>query len=350
MKVGIKVILVCLICFCRTTHAVEVKRLYETEVIAKSEQEQDRQIAIKQALIIVLTRILAGSDILKDDTVKKILADASHYVSEFQYSLIATNNNEDARLMRIKFDEQLLINILRPGKLGLWNEIRANTLVWLVIDDEGEQQFFDAGLMPDADSALDNAGSLKALPMIFPMQDLKEKRTLSVADVLSVYSDHLLEVSLRYDVVSTLAGKMINTGDCWKAEWTLYFDGKIEQWRTQCGILNDVALNGFQGVYDRLSKFYAVKPDIKEISSLILKVSNIKGITASAEVTDYFDSINMVKTVTWVGVESGYNLYRIFYQGNLQVLKNRLEKEGVIRAENFVRQKIDDAKYTLMTE
>lgn len=351
MKVRISVLFVCIMFASQTSYAVEVNRLYETEVIANSEREQDRVAAIRQALTIVLTRILAGNNILQDDTVKTVLANAPHYASEYQYSLLATDaqKNNSARLMRVQFDEMLLVDVLRPGKLGYWNEIRSRTLVWLVVEKNGKQQFFDARLMPDVDAAIDKASRQKALPVLYPMQDLKEKRTLSISDVLSAYSEHLLEVSLRYDVVSTLAGKMVKVGACWKAEWTFYFDGKIEQWRTPCSSINKVALSGFQGIYDRLSTYYAVKPNLQNISSVIFKVSSIKNIKALQKVTDYLESLPMIKTVTWVTTESGYNVYRIFYQGTRQALNYRLADSHVLRAENFSLRETKEVKYKLLS-
>lgn len=351
MKVRISVLFVCLMFASQISYAVEINHLYETEVIANSEQEHDRDIAIRQALTTVLTRVLAGKNILQDDTVNAVLANAMHYVSEFQYSLIATDEqkNNNARLMRVQFDEMLLVDILRPGKLGYWNEIRSRTLVWLVVEEEGKQQFFDARLMPDIDAAMDKASRQKALPILYPMQDLKEKRTLSISDVLSAYSEHLLEVSLRYDVVSTLAGKMAKVGACWKAEWTFYFDAKIEQWRSPCSSINSVALSGLQGVYDRLSTYYAVKPNIKEISSAILKVSNIKNIKTMERVTNYLESLPMIKTVTWITTESGYNVYRVFYQGTRQALNKRLIDDYVLRAENFSQGETKEVKYIFLS-
>ena len=351
MKVRIRVLFICLMFASQISYAVEINRLYETEVIANSEQEHDRVAAIKQALTIVLTRVLAGNNILQDETVKAVLANATHYVSEFQYSLIATDEQKDntARLMRVQFDEMMLVDVLRPGKLGYWNETRSRTLVWLVVEKESEQQFFDAGLMPDIEAAMDKASRQKALPILYPIQDLREKRTLSISDVLSAYSEHLLAVSLRYDVVSTLAGKMIKAGTCWKAEWTFYFDEKIEQWRSSCRSINNIALSGLQGVYDRLSKYYAVKPNIKEINSIVFKVSNIKSINALQKVTDYLESLPMIKTVTWVTTESGYNVYRIFYQGTRQTLNNSLADSNILRAEYIPLKDNKEVKYTFLS-
>lgn len=350
MKVAIRALWVCLIIVCQTGHSIEVERLYEAEVVAKSELEQDRVAAIKEALTVVLTRILASNDILLDETVKAVLADAIYYVDEYQYALVPSDVKvtSSARLMRVLFDETLLVDVFRQSAVGVWNEIRPRTLVWLVVEEEGKQHFFDPLSMPDVDAVLDRAAGRKRLPTLYPIQDLKEKQSLSISDVLSAYSKHLLKVSQRYDVVSTLAGKLLKTAGCWKVEWTFYFDGKIEQWGSQCGSIENAALNGFQGVYDRLSKYYAVKSEVKRVGSVVLKVANINGSNDLTRVSDYLDSLPMIKTATWANEEDEYNVYRVFYQGRRKLLNDKLARDHVLRVERFSLLNGDEVKYKLL--
>jgi hypothetical protein len=261
MKVLLRTLFVVFMMVFQSVSAVEVKYLYEVEVLSHSKNLKDKKIAIRQGLKIVLSRILAGEKVLQNRTVKKMLRNPMRYVSESQFSLGGnTGKNKGARLLRVLFNEKLLIKVLRAGGNGLWNEIRPRTLVWLVVEQNGRQHFFDAGLMPELDLALSNASKQKKIPVIYPIQDLDEKLSLSMDDVLSAYSGKLLEVSSRYDVVSTLAGKIINKGSCWQAEWTHYFDNKIKQWRSPCGTVSEIAKQQFKGLYDGLSNYYAAKP------------------------------------------------------------------------------------------
>jgi hypothetical protein len=349
MKMLIRVLLLCLALSCQSLFAIEIERLYEIEVIAESDSKQDRQVAFTKALEVILTRILAGDNILQDKTVRVILSDAKRYVSEFQYALVnpKRQGNSHARLLRVLFNETLLIDTLRAGQLEFWNEIRTRTLVWLVVEEYGKKQFFDAGLMPKVEAAMIYAAKQKSLPMLYPIQDLKEKRDLTISDVLSAYSEHLLEVSLRYDVVSTLAGKLVKTEHCWKAEWTFYFDGNIEQWKSQCDSINEATLNGFQGVYDRLSKYYAVKSNKSKMTSAIIKIANIKGISALEHVSSYLESLAMISTANWIGKEGKYNLYRLFFLGKQYQLSNKLMKDDVLIAESFSEQSSDEVTYKL---
>jgi len=349
MKVWINTLFVCLIFLLPNVQAVEVERLYEVEVIAKSEQEADKVAAIKLAMQRLLMRILAGNEIFNDATVASVLNNAENYISEYQFSL-AAGEQKSARLMRVLFDEEKIVSTFRPGKIGLWNEIRPRTLMWLVVERQGKQQFFDPDTMPDIERVLKKASKQKKIPVLFPMQDLKEKRVLSISDVLSAYSEHLLEVSVRYEVVSTLAGKLVQQGACWTAEWTLYFDAKIEQWRSPCASIDQATLLGFQGVYDRLSKYYAATPERKEVAAVMMKISGIDKVSEIMQVTEYLDALPMIKTVTWLAAKEGYNFYRVFYQGARKNLNNRLATDHVLSVESFLNQSADEVKYRFLNK
>ncbi|MGZ8240374.1 MAG: DUF2066 domain-containing protein [Methylobacter sp.] len=317
MNVLFRALIIWALFFCQQAFAAEVQGLYETEVIAKSQSAGERDIAIKEALTIVLSRILAGSNILQHPAVQTALADASHYVRQYQYSLMESGSdaNSSARAMRVLFDEPSLLNLVKTGRLQMWHETRPETLLWLVVEENGQRSFFKADMMPELDSALHRMSRQTGLPLLFPLLDLDEQRELSVSDVLSAYPHSLLAVSERYGVVSILAGRVVKMQGCWKADWAFYFDETIEQWLKPCATLNEVILTGMQGVYDRLSKYYAVKPYTLDPGSVTLKVSGIRDMKDANRVTGYLKSLAMVKSAIWIGEKAGLNLYKVNFAG-----------------------------------
>ena len=215
----------------------------------------------------MLDRVLvANEDISKLPVVQQMLASAQNYVKQFQFSLMAADDysNTDARLIRVEFDEQQLLEVIRNSPAGIWSEIRPETLLWLVIDEDGERKFYNADNMPDIESALALASKVKGLPLIFPMLDLEEQQKISVSEVLSADSRNLLAVSARYDVPAIMSGRLLKKGDCWQGEWAFYFDGKIKQWSTPCSPIRAATQAGVKGAYDVLSNYYGVKPQTVE--------------------------------------------------------------------------------------
>ncbi|CCE25079.1 DUF2066 domain-containing protein [Methylotuvimicrobium alcaliphilum] len=312
--------------------AAEVKGLFETEVIAKSQRPEDIEAAIKEAMTIVLQRVLSGSDVLDDPVAKTALAQARFYVKQHQYSLVekASDASGQARVMRVLFDETRLLSLLSTGRLGIWSEIRPETLLWLVVDEHGKRRFFKPELMPSLEHAISSAAKQQGLPLIFPLLDLEERAQIAVHDVLSAYPEQLLDISGRYDVVSILAGRVVRQADCWQADWAFYFDGGVQQWSNSCDTLHEALLGGMRGVYTRLSHYYGVKPDILERGMMMLNIAGIVGMNDITRVTRHIESLPMVKSVAWRSVRDGFNRYRINYEGDFSVFRHALGSGGVL--------------------
>ncbi|MGR9051399.1 MAG: DUF2066 domain-containing protein [Gammaproteobacteria bacterium] len=327
-----KVLLVFGCLLCGIGFAAEVGNLFQAEVTAESMAADDRDAAIKEALSIVLQRVLTGDNVANDLTVRSVLAQAPQYVDQYQFALTENSQSSGAseRLLRVAFDEERLLNLFKTGTLGIWNEIRPETLVWLVLDDRGKRRFFKPDTMPDIDTALDKASVRKGLPLIFPMLDLEEREHITVNDVLSAYPEQLLDVSARYDVVSILVGRLVKKEACWQAEWAHYFDGKVVQWTGPCVSLFDALLGGMAGTYDTLSKFYGVKPKVPESGVVTLNIAGITDIDDMSRVSDYLTALPMVESVAWTSVEAGFNRYRIHYKSDRRQFEHRIRKDNVL--------------------
>ena len=352
MNVVLKVFLIYLLSAVQTAVSVEVPGLYEAEVISNSQSSKDRNAAIKKALEIVLGKVMAGEQITLDGAVQIALEDAAHYVTQYQYSLIPSeaDNNSSARLMRVIFDESALLELMQSSKLGIWSEVRDETLVWLVVDDAGKRQFFSENEMPDLANALTKAARQKGLPLLFPLLDLEEQQRISVNDVLSAYSERLLEASKRYAVVSVLSGRIQKKGQCWDGEWAFYFNQQIKQWGQTCKPLDEVMLGGLQGAYDQLSRYFAVKPDTLEIDTVILKVLGIQGMTDMTTVTEYLVALPMIESVSWLRVESGANLYKVKYAGSRKAFEELLGLGRVLEPQKANAPGGEELEYRLLKD
>lgn len=351
MKLLVNILFVCFITISPPLQAENIQQLYETEVaINNKPQKNDKVLAVQQALKIVLSRILVGHHILQNEDIQTVLSNAEHYVTETQYSLTETVTNHH-RLMRVLFNEQLLIDTLRSLNLGIWNEIRPKTLLWLVIDSPKKApQLFDANTMYTLNEALLDASTEKKLPILFPIQDLNEHQQLSVNDVLSASSDHLLSTSSRYNMVSILAGKITQKNDCWVAEWTFHFDGKIKQWSDTCQPLKGIALAGLRGVYDVLSRYYAATPESTEINTMIIKINHLKNKTKKMYLINYLESLPIVKTATWIGISQGYDKYRVFFQGSQADLENLFLNGSTLKRKPFIPVGKNEVFYQLFSK
>ncbi len=335
MKTIIFWILLFSTCLTPVAAEVEIDDLFEIEVMARSRSNSDRKTAISKALTLVLGRILSTPDALNSSAVSGMIEGAEHYVKHFQYAILPKrhSSNPDARRMRVLFDEQQILSVLRLNKMSIWGDIRPSTLIWLAIDVGAKRHFFHPESAPEIENMVLQAAKQKSLPVIFPMLDLKEQQLLSVDEVLSNDPSHLLFASDRYDVVSVVAGRLSLRDQCWTAEWVLHFDEKIHQWATSgCHNLQQITQAGIQGLYDVLASFYSVKSDADRIRRIRLNVAGIQTTAEMTRIIDYLTSIDMVSSAKWIQRDNAANtLYEIEYQGNQYVLAGQLAAGNLLR-------------------
>lgn len=319
--------LIFIVLFCgQQADAAVLSNLYETEIIAQSPSPEDRNIAIKAALSAVLKRVLVLDNRRQQAVVEAILARAPQYVKQYQYALQESglSVNTSARAMRVLFDERALDAVLRSGGIKIWGATRPETLLWLVVEENGRRSFFKAEMMLELANAVSAVSKQTGLPLLNPLLDIDEQRLISVNDVLSAYPQRLLSVSERYDVVSILAGRVVKRQSCWESDWAFYFGQGIEQWTKACGSLNDVLMTGMQGAYGRLSARYAVSSDALPTGQVTLAISGVNGAGDMKRINRYLNSLAPVKSVFWWGADAGFNEFRVKFVGDRQTLEEIL--------------------------
>lgn len=252
-----------LLLFSGTSLAVEVPDLFEIELVARSESSEDRLMAVKQGLFAVLDRVVIADDIAKIPAIQDLLLNAQNYVKQSQYALLPADANADSSLrkFRVQFDENQVLEQLRKAQLGIWTEIRPETLLWLVVESDGVREFYNADDMPEIENALTVTAKMKAIPLIFPLLDLEEQKRISINDVLGTDTRNLLALSSRYDVPAIMTGRLLSKENCWQSEWSFYFDGKIKQWHSDCVSLRPAINVGIKGAYSILASYYGLKPE-----------------------------------------------------------------------------------------
>ncbi len=326
--------------------------LYETEVIAQSQSLEHRNAAIKAALTAVLKRVLALENSAQQTAVDTVLAHAPQYVREYQYALQESGLTADtsARVMRVLFDERSLLAALTASGIKMWGGNRPETLLWLVVEDNGRRSFFKTEIMPELANALSFVGKQNGLPLLFPLLDMDEQRLISVNDVLSAYPRRLLSVSERYDVVSILAGRVVKRRNCWEGDWAFYFNQGIEQWTQSCGSLNDALATGMQGAYGKLSKRYAVKAGPPQTGAVTLSISGVNGADDLKRVSHYLSTLAMVKSVFWLSAEGRFNDYQVNFAGDRQTLEEIVGLGRVLNPHDQGTAKMGKLMYQLIPE
>lgn len=273
MKVAIRVLIkkwiLVLGCLCSfEITAVEVQGLYNVELVVKSQSADDRVLALKQALYAVLNRVVVADNIAQLAVVQNMLQNPGNYLKQFQYADLSADQQElntlqGPRKMNIEFDEEQILKALQGGQVAIWDEVRPATLLWIVVNEDGEQQFYNSDMMPNFEAELALASKVKGLPFIYPLLDLDEQQQLSATNLTRLDAQTIIKLSSRYEAISVAVISFTKHDNCWQGSWSLYFDGQKTDWSGVCQPLRLSMLAGADKVYQVLSNYYAARPSAR---------------------------------------------------------------------------------------
>jgi hypothetical protein len=239
--------------------ATEMKQLYKTEVIAFSQEPDDRRAALEEALTTVLQRILPDTLINSNDPrIKKALHNAESFIKNEYTSDVNSVYSGDtlARTLHLEFDGPRLQRFIQQLQLTTLQEKRPETLVWLIIDDHGEKKIFKPNTMPEIDAAVFTASKQKGLPLRFPKTGAAHTTHSSNNQSFQPNAEQLIKISSGYPVKNVLAGQLINQTWCWESEWTLYFSDNLRRWKGECKPLQEAVSDGINGTYEQMLNEY----------------------------------------------------------------------------------------------
>ncbi len=314
--------------------SAELRNLFQIDVIAESASTLDRDQAIRRALAKVLYRISTAPDPMDDPVMQTAVDNALFYARQYQFALMEIPGfPASARRLRVVFDDRRLLELLKSSRFGIWNEMRPETLLWLVLEEEsGQQVFFSNAQKPLLAGAIADASENQGLPLVFPLMDLAERQNLTPRDLLSAYPERVLAASGRYDVVSILVGRLVKREDCWDSEWSHYFDHQVRQWRHGCEPMNRNLASGLRGAYLRLAEFYGVKPEVSQPGSTVINISGIAGETDAKTALNRLQNLPGVKSVSWLSVDAQFHRYRLDYDGDAFTLRQLFDGSGYFQA------------------
>lgn len=240
----------------------EVKELFTAEATAFSSDPEDRAQALRDALTVVLQRVLVGDEIFSDAAVTDILAQPRLFLLD-ESSIASSDPTQRgtlARKMRFRFDGNRLLEALQQSRWIIWNEMRPETLLWLVIERGTSRQFFEPKTHPDWAEAVQRAAEQWGLPIRYPRFDAAERQRLDPNRILQPNYTALVQSATRYPVAAILAGRLIDRQWCWESQWRLYFNQREYRWAGECATPFATLLDGLRGAHRQLGQFYGVKP------------------------------------------------------------------------------------------
>ena len=292
-------------------HAIVVADLYNVEIPVTDQSTRTRNAAFDDGLAEVLIRASGNHAVL--DHIQ--ISSASTYVQQFLYKEIdvaagdEAGAGEDAARYRllIRYNPARIIELLRANAQPVWSEHRNETVIWLAVRDSANRYILRRDDQSALKTSVELAASRRALPIVWPTYDSKDRQLLTYADVWAAFAGPLKTASARYSDGPVVVGQLGWDGSRWSGEWTLYVEQSTRSWMLANADYNALVSQAMDLVSDEIGSHYAVLDARAGSNSpdLLVDVEQVDSVGAFRALSKYLGRLTAVKDVRVVSMEAG---------------------------------------------
>ena len=238
------------------TWAAVIKGLYEAQRVVANQGDEERGKALRDGLSEVLVRITGNENAASDEGIRKAFNDPLTLVRQYRYERFEIQPGAWGLSIRMVFDPAAVDARLQANDLPLWGRERPASLVWLAVED-GRRRWVsteDGGVYLQV---LSDAAMRRGIPLLFPLLDLEERRSVAVSDVWGGFSDTVFQASQRYGTPSVVLIRLRQRTEGWEAHWTQQAFGEVRAWETH-GDLEQTLNAGVNHLADDLARRFVI--------------------------------------------------------------------------------------------
>ena len=190
----ISVVIVALVCASSPkASAVEVAELDKSAVKVTDRSQQEKNQALKQAMLNVVLKNTGNRETLSAPLVEQAIAEPSAYIRQFGYQ-----EREGQQYLQASFDHTKIISLLRQAQLPVWGKQRPLTLLWLAQENDTQRELLNDSSLSESRGLIADFSEARGLPMLLPIMDLDDSMAISVNDVRGMFADEVAKASQRY--------------------------------------------------------------------------------------------------------------------------------------------------------
>lgn len=328
--------------------AEELTHLYEATVPVQDQSKDQRNQAIQTGFIQVLIRVSGRTDVgdaQKFPDIAQATQQATRYVQQFRYiktdsddgngntGNAAGNAASSGLAVWVRFDETAISHLLRASNLPVWGMTRPTTLVWVVVDQNGQRKLLGADSRGDTYKTLTSEAALRGVPLVLPLLDLTDRTAINTSDIWGNFGDTILQASQRYQTEAVLVGRVFqaNAGS-WVGRWTLYIDSGSENWTVNGATLTDVLNAGVDNTAQSLAVRYG-QVNQEDVGTVLIEVKQIKGLADFNRVVNYLKSISHMKDVEPVELSASSAVFQVRIPGGRLAVARAVSLGQVLSAD-----------------
>ena len=325
--------------------AVIVEDLFTVELPVADQTTSLRLDSFNEAFKQVLVKVSGSDDALRDPAFARPIERSARYVKQFRYlnrSQPGDDEFDASRLyLRIDFDQQLVESLLRENNYPIWGRERPSTLMVFSYDVNENIKLASQDATPDLIEALDKAAEIHAVPMLFPLMDLEDISLVRIRDIAARQYEGIETMAQRYSPNALLVGRIVGrSGKGWEGDWEVRFADQVFRWKHETSSRQDVIDQVIRQLARILAQEYALEGGGNAEGSLLLAVSDVRGINNLIKVQRYLESLNAVIDVRVAMINQDVVTYRVNLRNSPEDLQRLIEFGEVLELEDFPRLSI----------
>lgn len=278
------------------TRAATVTGLYEATVPLTDRTERGQALAMQDAMREVLVRVTGRREAGDDPALAPLVNDARRYVQQFR----VVGGNQ----FFTGFDGTRVERAVMEAGQPLWGHERPATLV-LLTESSGRTLVTAASTSELKQGVLQGA-RLRGLPLLWP----DATRPVNVAELSGAATEHLRTIGAQYGADAVLAGAA--SGGTSLVRWTLVQGSETSEWRGS-------PAEGPHGAADWFARVFSSE-SAGDGAVVAIAVSGVNDLRAYAAVTEYLQSLTLVRALSVDEVAGDSVLYRARVQGGSERL------------------------------
>ena len=319
--------------------AERVDNLYRERVLVANQSDAVRNQAAAEALQLVLLRA-SGRQTLADSTaLTRALAKPQRLIDSFRYESALDDEAGQAQTrLQMTFSQNSVESLLRDAGLPIWPENRPSLLMWLVRDDvHTGRQIVAFADEPEVEAQLVISAQRRGLPQVLPLLDLQDQLSLGAEQLWQLDQQAITAASARYAVDAILVGRYSQTtGGEWLASWSLQHRQKQQLFDSRGDDLQALFDRGLGEVAHYLSGIYGITATDRHADTLVMEVSGIDRFPSYVALTDYLDSLAVLRHVQLLEVRGQSLRFALQPEGRMSLLLDALALDKRLKPEAVV--------------
>ena len=333
-------LLLVLACAWRPAVAVVVEDLFTVELPVADQTTSLRLESFSQAFKQVIVKVSGSNDALNSQAFERPIERSARYVKQFRYINRSQPEDEEfeaGRLfLRIDFDQQLIESLLRENNFPVWGRERPSSLLVISYDVNENIKLVSEDATPDLIESLDQAASMHAVPVLFPLMDLEDMALVKIRDIVSREYENIKTMAQRYAPDALLVGQIVGrSGQGWYGDWEVRFADQIFKWKHEASSKKAVIDQVIEHLARILALEYALEDHRRVEQSLLLSVSALEGIDRLISVQKYLKSLSVVENVRVAMINGDVVTYRLKLRNDPEDLQRLIEFGEVLEQEDF---------------